>query len=45
MASADKATAMRADMDATATPKTVHDGPSRPAGGESAPHEGPAADK
>ena len=45
MASADKATAMRADMDAAATPKTVHDGPSRPAGGESAPHEGPAADK
>ena len=45
MASADKATAMRADADAAATPKTVHDGPSRPAGGESAPHEGPAADK
>lgn len=45
MASADKATAMRADMDAAATPKTAHDGPSRPAGGESAPHEGPAADK
>ena len=45
MASADKATAMRADMDAAATPKTTHDGPSRPAGGESAPHEGPAADK
>ena len=45
MASADKATAMRADMDAAATPKTVHDGPSRPACGESAPHEGPAADK
>lgn len=45
MASADKAAAMRADMDAAATPKTVHDGPSRPAGGESAPHEGPAADK
>lgn len=45
MASADKATAMRADMDAAATPKTVHDGPSKPAGGESAPHEGPAADK
>ena len=45
MASADKATAMRADMDAAATPKTVHDGPSRHAGGESAPHEGPAADK
>ena len=45
MASADKATAMRADMDAAATPKTVHDGPSRPADGESAPHEGPAADK
>ena len=45
MASADKATAMRADMDAAATPKTVHNGPSRPAGGESAPHEGPAADK
>ena len=45
MASADKATAMRADMDAAATPKTIHDGPSRPAGGESAPHEGPAADK
>ena len=42
---ADKATAMRADMDAAATPKTAHDGPSRPAGGESAPHEGPAADK
>ena len=45
MASADKATAMRADMDAAATSKTAHDGPSRPAGGESAPHEGPAADK
>ena len=45
MASADKATAMRADMDAAATPKTAHDGPSRPAGGESAPHEGPAADR
>ena len=45
MASADKATAMRADMDAAATPKTAHDGPSKPAGGESAPHEGPAADK
>ena len=45
MASADKATAMRADMDAATTPKTAHDGPSRPAGGESAPHEGPAADK
>ena len=45
MASADKATAMRADMDAAATPKTAHDGPSRPADGESAPHEGPAADK
>ena len=45
MASADKATAMRVDMDAAATPKTAHDGPSRPAGGESAPHEGPAADK
>ena len=45
MASADKATAMRADMDAAATPKTALDGPSRPAGGESAPHEGPAADK
>lgn len=45
MASADKATAMRADMDAAATPKTAHDGPSRHAGGESAPHEGPAADK
>ena len=45
MASADKATAMRADMDAAATPKTVHDGPSRPASGESTPHEGPAADK
>ena len=45
MASADKATAMRVDMDAAATPKTVHDEPSRPAGGESAPHEGPAADK
>ena len=45
MASADKATAMRADMDAAATPKTAHDGPSKPAGGESAPHEGSAADK
>ena len=45
MASADKATAMRADMDAAATPKTAHDGPSKPAGGESAPYEGPAADK
>ena len=45
MASADKAATMRADMDAAATPKTVHDGPSRPASGESAPHEGPAADK
>lgn len=45
MASADKAAAMRADMDAAAMPKTAHDGPSGPAGGESAPHEGPAADK
>ena len=45
MASVDKATAMRVDTDAIAVPKAFHDGPSKPANGKTAPHEGFDADK